>query len=63
MKVTPQTLLKIQTLSYDFEGGAFVKIVFSGDIETEEALDMVEILIDLKRKELQRRKSAASYPF
>jgi hypothetical protein len=40
---------------YDFEGGAFVRISVSGDIDTEEALDMVQTIIDLKRKELARR--------
>lgn len=40
---------------YDFEGGAFVRISASGDIDTEEALDMAQTIIDLKRKELARR--------
>jgi hypothetical protein len=39
---------------YDFEGGAYVRIAASGEIDTEQALDMVETLIQLKRKELER---------
>lgn len=45
---------------YDFEGGAFVRIVASPDLATEEALDMVETLIELKRKELARTSKAAN---
>lgn len=40
---------------YDFEGGAYVRIVVGGDMDTESVLDMAETLIDLKRKELARR--------
>jgi hypothetical protein len=40
---------------YDYEGGAYVRIAASGDIDTEEALDMVETLIQLKRAELKRK--------
>lgn len=40
---------------YDFEGGAYVRIAASGEIDTETALDMVQTLIDLKRRELARR--------
>jgi hypothetical protein len=43
---------------YDFEGGAFVRIAASPDLDTETALDMVETLIGLKRKELERKKAA-----
>ena len=41
---------------YDFEGGGSVRVVLSGEMETDEALDMVETLIALKRAELARRK-------
>ena len=41
---------------YDFEDGGFVKIVASPEIETEEALAMVETIVELKRKEIERRK-------
>ena len=41
---------------YDFEGGAYVRVAASGDIDTEAALDMVQTLIDLKRAELTRKK-------
>jgi hypothetical protein len=42
---------------YDFEDGSYVRIVAGGEIDTEEALEMVETLIDLKRKEIARRKA------
>jgi hypothetical protein len=45
---------------YDYEDGSYVRIVAGGDIDTEAALEMVETLIDLKRKELARRKSTVS---
>jgi hypothetical protein len=41
---------------YDFEEGGFVKIVASPEIDTEEALSMVETIVQLKRKEIERRK-------
>lgn len=41
---------------YDFEEGGFVKIVASPEIDTEEALNMVETIIQLKRAEIARRK-------
>jgi hypothetical protein len=43
---------------YDFEGGAYVRIAASDDLETEAALDMVETLIQLKRAELKRKKQS-----
>lgn len=42
---------------YDYEDGSYIRIVAGGDIDTETALEMVETLIDLKRKELSRRKT------
>ena len=42
---------------YDYEDGSYVRIMARGDLDTEEALDMVETLIAMKRKELARRKS------
>lgn len=45
---------------YDYEGGAYVRISASGDIDTEEALDMVETLIELKRAELARKTKLAN---
>lgn len=39
---------------YDFEGGGFVRISASSDMDTEAALDMVETLVQLKRKEIAR---------
>lgn len=43
---------------WDFEGGGFVEIRATADIDTEEALDMVETLIELRRKELSRKRKA-----
>jgi len=42
---------------YDFEDGQYVRIVATKEISTEEALDMAETMIELKRKELARKKS------
>jgi hypothetical protein len=42
---------------YDYEDGSYVRIVAGGDLDTEEALEMVETLIALKRAELKRRKA------
>jgi hypothetical protein len=47
---------------YDFEGGAYVRIVMSGDIETEDALNMLDKLISLKREEIKAPKSRAPAP-
>ena len=47
---------------YDFEGGAYVRVVVSGDIETEDALEMLEKLISLKREEIKTGKGRASVP-
>ncbi len=43
---------------YDFEEGMYVRIVASPGLDTEEALDMVETMVALKRKELARKKAA-----
>ncbi len=42
---------------YDFEGGAYVRIVAGGEIDTLDALDMVETLVQLKRRELERARA------
>jgi len=48
---------------YNFEDGGFVRIVATPEIDTEEALSMVETIVDLKRKEIERRKQRiASQP-
>jgi hypothetical protein len=44
---------------YDFEEGMYVRIVASPGLSTEEALDMVETMVSLKRKELERKKASA----
>jgi hypothetical protein len=48
---------------YDYEDGSYIKIVAAGDIDTEAALEMVETLIELKRKELSRRKARPAIDF
>lgn len=45
---------------WDFEGGGYIEIRATSDIDTEEALEMLETLIDLKRKELSRKRKAAT---
>ena len=52
-----------QIVQYQFEGGASLRIIVGGDIETEEALSMAETLIALKRKEIESRtRSRANAP-
>jgi hypothetical protein len=48
-----------QIARYDFEGGGFVEVVFSSDIDIEEALETIETMIRLKRAEIARRKERA----
>jgi len=43
---------------WDFEDGGYVKIVASPEVDTEEALDMVQTLMELRRKELSRKRAA-----
>lgn len=45
---------------YNFEGGQHIRIVATHDLDTEEALDMAETIITLKRRELERKKRATS---
>lgn len=64
---TIQASIKTQELQYDerqigrydFEGGAYVRISAFGEIGTAEALEMAQTIIDLKRKELERRKRSS----
>lgn len=51
-----------QISRYDFEGGQYVRIIATKEIDTEEALDMAQTMIDLKRKELGRKKHLAIAP-
>jgi hypothetical protein len=44
---------------YDYEGGGYVRISVGGEIDTDEALDMVETLVSLKRAELKRKAKMA----
>jgi hypothetical protein len=37
---------------WDFEDGEFVELTASPNVETERALDMIETLVELRRKEL-----------
>lgn len=62
--VVPQNRLQNQLVErsighYDFEGGGYIRLSVGGEIATEEALDMAEIIISLKRKEIERRKETA----
>ena len=41
---------------WDFEGGGYVRITATDDIDTEEALEMVETIVGLKRRELERKR-------
>lgn len=41
---------------WDFEGGGYVEIRATPGVSTEDALDMAQTLIDLRRKELARMK-------
>jgi len=45
---------------YDFEGGQYVRIAASDGVDTETALEMLDVLIDLKRKELARQARLAN---
>lgn len=45
-----------------FEGGGFVQILIGGEVPTAEALEMVDILVALKREELARKATAESAP-
>ncbi len=47
---------------YDFEDGSYVRIIVGGDVGTDAALDMVATLIELKRKELAKRKPRDGVP-
>ena len=47
-------------VSYSFEGGGVLRIIVGGDIDTEEALEMAETQIAIKRKELQLRAARAA---
>lgn len=51
--------LERQVGRYDFEGGQYVRILATNDVDTEEALEMIETMVALKRKELARKKRAA----
>ncbi|MCB2100131.1 MAG: hypothetical protein KDE22_04630 [Rhodobacterales bacterium] len=42
---------------YDFEGGGYIRISAGGNVDTEEALDMAETMIKLKRAEIAKRKA------
>lgn len=44
---------------WDFEGNQYVRMAASPDLDTETALDMLETLIDIKRKELAAKAKAA----
>ena len=64
--IPPQGLISAtgerQIGRYDFEGGAYVRVSAGGEIDTDAALDMVQTLIDLKRRELARKKQDVISP-
>jgi hypothetical protein len=45
---------------WPFEDGTWVQILAAENVDTEQALDMAELLIQIRRKELKKRKSASS---
>lgn len=47
-------------VTYSFEGGGVLRIIVGGDIETEEALEMAETQIAIKRNELKLRAARAA---
>ncbi len=47
---------------YDFEGGAYIRVVVSGDIETEYAISSLEKLLAMKREEIEQRKRHSPPP-
>jgi len=42
---------------YDFVEGGYIRIATAGGVDIEEALDVIDALLALKRKELQRKRS------
>lgn len=59
-KSTINQAIERQLGRYDFEDGGYVQIVAGGKVDTESALDMLETIIALKRKEIERRKAVDS---
>lgn len=47
---------------YDFEGGQYVRMAASEGLDTEDALEMLMELIDMKRRELQRQSRLGNRP-
>lgn len=47
---------------HDFEDGTFVRISASQSLDTEEALDWVEFLVEAKRRELKMRQRRSAPP-
>lgn len=47
---------------HDFEDGTFVRISASQSLDTEEALDWVEFLVEAKRRELKMRQRRSAAP-
>lgn len=47
---------------WDFETGGYVQILVDASVDTEEALDMVATLVEMKRKEVERLKKAPRKP-
>lgn len=51
-----------ELVRYNFEGGGFIQVVAGGDIDTAEALDMLDTLVKLKRSEIATRKPKDTPP-
>jgi hypothetical protein len=51
-----------QIARYDFEGGAYIQLVVSGNIDTETALDMIDPMLKLKRMELKAKPKTSPPP-
>jgi hypothetical protein len=49
-----------QLFCYAFEGGAYVRLVIGGDVDTGEALDILGKVIEVKRAELLKARSRSS---
>jgi hypothetical protein len=47
---------------YDLEGGSFIEIACTGDVDTATAIDVVSTLIDLKRAELKKQAAPKQLP-
>jgi hypothetical protein len=54
-KYVPPLMIDRVLITYAFEEGGYVAIVAGGKVDTAEAMDVIELLIAEKRKELERK--------